>query len=533
MHTHADCAQNGDVETAPLLLRAVARGRPAWEQMSRVRPLVTTKNASGETPLHYAAEALSLEFVLLLLNAGADPKAGDINGQTPVHLASLDGYTVTVIQLLDHGGDIEARTSWGATPLSAAAARGRTSTVAALLLRKAEVDPKTDTGWTPLFAALVGKYKASAQFLRNNGADLHIITGTGNTLLHAVASSGMDEWIVELLEAGLDINALDDGGRTPLDHARENLWSESADLLLTKGAEPGPKPTLHHAAISSDLARVQQFIAADADLAKRDDWHLPPRNWTPLHYAAAGGDLDVVDTLIRAGADPRSTDYSGWTPLVAALAKRHDCTLPSFGLHPWFVHERAAEWLAQLEQQLDAWPSAVGEIGLDRWKPGLDYEGQEEVFTAQLRLAAERDLPASIHCLKSWGRLLELLGAGPLRKRGFLLHSYGGPADMVEPLARLGAYFSFPGAFGHERKTRQRDAFRRMPPNRWLIETDAPDQALPEDRVTHPLGQRLTALMISKGVADSAVPMSLLADHPNVQFNYYRGGLGTCAVEMH
>ena len=49
----------------------------------------------------------------------------------------------------------------------------------------------------------------------------------------------------------------------------------------------------------------------------------------------------------------------------------------------------------------------------------------------------------------------------------------------------------------------------------------------------NPLGQRLTALMISKGLADSAVPMSLLADHPNVQFNYFRGGLGSCEVEMH
>lgn len=49
----------------------------------------------------------------------------------------------------------------------------------------------------------------------------------------------------------------------------------------------------------------------------------------------------------------------------------------------------------------------------------------------------------------------------------------------------------------------------------------------------NPLGQRLTALMISKGLADSAVPMSLLADHPNVQFHYFRGGLGSCAVEMH
>ena len=49
----------------------------------------------------------------------------------------------------------------------------------------------------------------------------------------------------------------------------------------------------------------------------------------------------------------------------------------------------------------------------------------------------------------------------------------------------------------------------------------------------NPFGQRLTALMISKGIADACVPMSLLAEHPNVQFNYYRGGLGTCAVEMH
>jgi len=46
-------------------------------------------------------------------------------------------------------------------------------------------------------------------------------------------------------------------------------------------------------------------------------------------------------------------------------------------------------------------------------------------------------------------------------------------------------------------------------------------------------GQRLTAFMISKKIMDSAVPMSLLADHPNVQFNYFRGGIGVCETEMH
>lgn len=71
--------------------------------------------------------------------------------------------------------------------------------------------------------------------------------------------------------------------------------------------------------------------------------------------------------------------------------------------------------------------------------------------------------------------------------------------------------------------------------------TVGPVQTMQAERVsiwhagTHdnPFGQRLTTLMIGKKIADSAVPMSLLALHPNVQFNFYRGGVGTCQVEMH
>jgi glucosamine-6-phosphate deaminase len=68
------------------------------------------------------------------------------------------------------------------------------------------------------------------------------------------------------------------------------------------------------------------------------------------------------------------------------------------------------------------------------------------------------------------------------------------------------------------------------PMETWLAEKVSIWQAGVHD---NPLGQRLTALMVSKRIPDSAVPMSLLADHPQVQFNYYRGGLGHCAVEMH
>ena len=46
-------------------------------------------------------------------------------------------------------------------------------------------------------------------------------------------------------------------------------------------------------------------------------------------------------------------------------------------------------------------------------------------------------------------------------------------------------------------------------------------------------GMRLTTLMIAKQIPDAAVPMSLLADHPNVQFNFYRPGIGVCEAEIH
>lgn len=178
-------------------------------------------------------------------------------------------------------------------------------------------------------------------------------------------------------------------------------------------------------------------------------------------------------------------------PAVLALARTYPQVLPSFGYHPWYVHDRSPDWQRVLVSLLDQVPAAVGEIGLDRWKPGLGYADQEEVFGAQLRLAAERNLPVSIHCLRAWGRLWQLLRDHPRPARGLLLHSYGGSPELVEPLARLGAYFGLPGYFARARKERQRYVFKQVPPDRLLIETDAPDQPLPSAAETLPEWQGL------------------------------------------
>ncbi len=174
-------------------------------------------------------------------------------------------------------------------------------------------------------------------------------------------------------------------------------------------------------------------------------------------------------------------------PQVLELARRFPHVIPSIGYHPWYVKERTANWQETMTAALNTGRVAVGEIGLDRWIENYDLPDQESVFTWQLRVAAGRNLPASIHCLQAWGRMLELLSANPRPDCGFVLHSYGGPAEMIPALTKLGAYFSLTGYFAHERKARQRETFRHVPPDRLLIETDAPDQLLPSERVRHPL----------------------------------------------
>lgn len=175
-------------------------------------------------------------------------------------------------------------------------------------------------------------------------------------------------------------------------------------------------------------------------------------------------------------------------PAVAKLAHEHTWIRPAFGLHPWYVKERTTNWLTTLRDHLAAHPHAVvGEIGLDRWIENPDIDAQLECFRAQLSLAVELDRPATIHCLRAFGLLEETLRSVTLPRRGFLLHSYGGPAEMIPAFVKLGAYFSLSPYFGHPRKSAQLAVFQTVPLNRLLAETDAPDMWPPDELNPHPL----------------------------------------------
>jgi TatD DNase family protein len=174
------------------------------------------------------------------------------------------------------------------------------------------------------------------------------------------------------------------------------------------------------------------------------------------------------------------TCESDWQRVKELVAGKSDLT-PSFGLHPWFLESISPSWKETLIQYLDSTPSAIGEIGLDGWRKPSDLALQERIFAEQLKIAAQRNIPASIHGLRAWGRVLKQLQAGPVPSCGVLLHSYGGPADLLEPLRKVGAYFSCPGFFLRRGNEGKLQLFKVIPVERILIESDAPDQALPTE----------------------------------------------------
>ena len=192
---------------------------------------------------------------------------------------------------------------------------------------------------------------------------------------------------------------------------------------------------------------------------------------------------EVLEECVKIGvslAVVNGTSPKDWGD-VHSLAARHSWIVPSYGVHPWFLNDLTPSWRSDLESYLDQETSAIGEIGIDYWKEGIDRNLQRSIFLDQLAIARKRNIPASIHGLKAWDDLYSLVKEHGAPTVGFLLHSYSGPVNLIDKFAALGAYFSCAPAFFASSRARKLDIFKAVPLERLLPETDAPDQAAPRE----------------------------------------------------
>ncbi|MYE69972.1 MAG: hypothetical protein F4237_07995, partial [Gemmatimonadetes bacterium] len=284
----------------------------------------------GLTPLYSAASQGAAELVGVLLEAGADPNAGD---RSPLEAAVGEGAVASVRVLLAAGADPN-RPGWqGELPLAAAIRSGDTEVIGLLEAAGAEVDTRTgdsaavreqktpggetlpedpdypcrDTDFLEFAPpeSLRACLDADARF--DEPVARYDLTPI--SFLARMGGAAVPEKIALLLAAGADPNTVDDYGRTAL------------HLLVSRGSGDG----------AVERISVPALIDAGADVHARDD-----RGRTALHDAVEaavrrgqpGQDAShVIQLLLRAGADVNAHTHLGESPLRMAWVPPRDATV--------------------------------------------------------------------------------------------------------------------------------------------------------------------------------------------------------------
>ncbi len=193
-----------------------------------------------------------------------------------------------------------------------------------------------------------------------------------------------------------------------------------------------------------------------------------------LSFAPLVGNLDgVLARAVRVGVTSiivPGYDPASWAT-IADISER-PAVSPAFGLHPWRASEEFdGDHLAGMLVEHQA--VAVGEIGLDFKLPGCDRDRQVAVFSAQLALAVDLDLPVILHCRGAFEEMIGLIQPLVGRLRG-VVHAYSRGVGLARRLTNLGLHIAFGGAVTRPRAVRARRSAAIVPGQHLLVETDAP-----------------------------------------------------------
>ncbi|KAI3904479.1 hypothetical protein MKW98_014659 [Papaver atlanticum] len=222
-----------------------------------------------------------------------------------------------------------------------------------------------------------------------------------------------------------------------------------------------------------------------------------------IHHLAP----QIIRTAIESGVSHfavNGVSEKDWS-LVKKMSEDYPSSvIPCFGLHPWYILGRTPNWFNTLSDLFGSTPSAtVGEIGLDKGSHGkqIDFNDQVQVFRQQLELSKELKKPASVHCVRAFGDLLEIMqGDSSLLSRISRNGSYAGEAWCL--------FFLF-----------------RVPTERILLESDAPD-ALPKSSLNLLQGEATSLQAIqsqeanilgSSNSSDQSLPKETLNQPANIR----------------
>lgn len=333
---------------------------------------VAAADPDGSTVLHWAAQRDHEEIVATLLAAGAKADAKTRFNVTPLSLAAMNGNAKIVERLLNAGADANGTSNEGQTALMTAALNGNPETVKLLIQRGAQINTvEPYKGQTALmFAAGEGNAKAVG-LLIEFGADVKVKSKGGYSAFMFAVRNRQTEAAEVLLAHGANVNETAPDGTGPLNMAIINGYFDVASMLLDHGADPNqadPRGSALHsviwmrrpgapweaAALAQDpegppkqtgnvtaLELAKKLLEKGANPNAQVEWkesrfgvslgttRNPPginlgrhfisfNGSTPFYNAARNGDAPMMRLLVQYGADPKTPNVHGVTPLMVA-----------------------------------------------------------------------------------------------------------------------------------------------------------------------------------------------------------------------
>ncbi|RUM42822.1 MAG: TatD family deoxyribonuclease [Desulfocapsa sp.] len=164
----------------------------------------------------------------------------------------------------------------------------------------------------------------------------------------------------------------------------------------------------------------------------------------------------------------------GWQRILQLSAEESDL-FAAIGLHPMYLSHHGSDNLQELRRLAQTERLvAIGEIGLDYFVKDVDHSAQQELFEAQLAIAAEAGLPVLLHVRKAHDqvqatiRRMKFCGGG-------IVHAFSGSLQQAEQYIKLGFLISVCGTVTYDRARKIRAVAQVLPLDSLVVETDSPD----------------------------------------------------------
>ena len=155
-----------------------------------------------------------------------------------------------------------------------------------------------------------------------------------------------------------------------------------------------------------------------------------------------------------------------------ALSKEYDFMYCAVGFHPEEIHKANENYLNEIKELSKHKKCvAIGEIGLDYYWVKDNKEEQKRIFTEQVILANELNLPVIIHSRDAHNDTLEILKK--YKPKG-VLHCFSGSVEVMKEVLKLGMYIGLGGAVTFKNARVPLEVAKELPLERLLLETDCP-----------------------------------------------------------